>query len=300
MSERVISARTAFWLTDILSDADARAYIFGRGGSLDFPFPVAAKTGTSQSYFDNWVVGYTRDVTVGVWVGNFDRTPLRGSSGITGAGPIFHAVMLAAVERLEGSLPVGDTRPIVAPTPDVHRVELCAISGMRATAACPTRVSEWMPIGATLADCTWHHATDRGLVTVWPEAFRDWARTQGLATLDAPSAEMPVDVRSADAGATTRAEMARTDSAAAEPLAIRRPLGGAVFLIDPTLRPEFQQLTLSARGGAGGPLTWSIDGTIVGRVRVDETLKWPLTRGRHEVVVRDEDGASARTRIEVR
>jgi membrane carboxypeptidase/penicillin-binding protein PbpC len=73
-----------------------------------------------------------------------------------------------------------------------------------------------------------------------------------------------------------------------------------VFLIDPTLRAEFQQLSLSARGGAGGPLTWSIDGTIVGRVRADETLKWPLTRGRHEVVVRDEDGASARTRIEVR
>ena len=59
------------------------------------------KTGTSQAYHDNWTVGYTRDVTVGVWVGNFDRTPLRNSSGVTGAGPIFHAVMLAAVARVK-------------------------------------------------------------------------------------------------------------------------------------------------------------------------------------------------------
>ena len=57
------------------------------------------KTGTSQAYHDNWTIGYTRDVTVGVWVGNFDRTPLRDSTGVTGAGPLFHAVMLAAQQR---------------------------------------------------------------------------------------------------------------------------------------------------------------------------------------------------------
>ena len=99
----VVSPRTAFWITDILSDARAREYIFGRGGSLDFPFPVAVKTGTSQAYHDNWTIGYTRDVTVGVWVGNFDREPLRSSSGVTGAAPIFHAVMLAAAKRVRGA-----------------------------------------------------------------------------------------------------------------------------------------------------------------------------------------------------
>ncbi|MDP9322963.1 MAG: penicillin-binding protein 1C, partial [Acidobacteriota bacterium] len=95
----LVSPRTAFWITDILSDPEAREYIFGRGGSLEFPFPVAVKTGTSQAYHDNWTIGYSRHVTVGVWVGNFDRAPLRSSSGVTGAGPIFHAVMLAAERR---------------------------------------------------------------------------------------------------------------------------------------------------------------------------------------------------------
>jgi penicillin-binding protein 1C len=58
--EQLVSRRTAFWITDILSDPDAREYAFGSGGSLDFPFPVAVKTGTSQAYRDNWTVGYAR------------------------------------------------------------------------------------------------------------------------------------------------------------------------------------------------------------------------------------------------
>src|SRR5207248_10398386 len=110
ISRRLLDQRTAFWITDILSDSEAREFIFGRGGSLDFPFPVAVKTGTSQAYRDNWTIGYTRDVTVGVWVGNFDRQELRHSSGITGAGPIFHAVMMAAATPREA---------IVDPPPNV-------------------------------------------------------------------------------------------------------------------------------------------------------------------------------------
>src|SRR6185369_3342854 len=122
--QRVLSERTAFWITDILSDPDAREYVFGRGGNLDFPFTVAVKTGTSQAYRDNWTVGYTRDVTVGVWVGNFDRQELRNSTGVTGAGPIFHAVMLAAMKNRNAST-------IMEPPADVEHVEICSLSGAR-------------------------------------------------------------------------------------------------------------------------------------------------------------------------
>ena len=54
VDQQLLSRRTAFWITDILSDSGAREYAFGSGGSLDFPFPVAVKTGTSQAYRDNW------------------------------------------------------------------------------------------------------------------------------------------------------------------------------------------------------------------------------------------------------
>ena len=56
----------------MLADDRARVGAFGERSALDLPFPVAAKTGTSKGFRDNWAVGYTREVTVAVWVGNFD------------------------------------------------------------------------------------------------------------------------------------------------------------------------------------------------------------------------------------
>ena len=173
-AERIISERAAFWVTDILSDQHALEFVSGEGSRLDFPFAVAAKTGTSQAYHDNWTLGFTRDVTVGVWVGNFDRTPLRQSSGVTGAGPIFHDVMLAAVERTRGFLPLFDPAPLSAPPSDLHDVTLCALSGRVAGAACPVRTHEFLPKKYAPQECTGHHASDRGVVTVWPEEYREW------------------------------------------------------------------------------------------------------------------------------
>src|SRR5262245_26809035 len=124
--DRLVSPRTAFWITDILSDDEARSFAFGRGGSLEFPFPVAAKTGTSQAYHDNWAIGYTRSVTVGVWVGNFDRRALTGSSGVAGAGPIFHAVMLAARSRATGDLAALSEPATVAGPERTTKTTVCA------------------------------------------------------------------------------------------------------------------------------------------------------------------------------
>ena len=295
-AERLVSERTAFWIADILSDAEARAYIFGRGGSLEFPFTVAAKTGTSQAYHDNWALGFTRDVTVGVWVGNFDRTPLRNSTGVTGAGPIFHDVMLAAIERVRGSLPIGETVSIVTVPADVRRVELCAISGMAPHASCPARAVEWVPSTTVLQRCTWHHASDRGLVTVWPEPFRRWAKTSGAAVAPALASNgVPI---------VTRAEPASIDStrhtSAPGPFAIVRPLGGAVYLIDPTLRPEFQTLPLAAQGASSGFIAWYVDGALVGRAGPDATVRWPLIRGSHTITAKDSAGRSAATQVVVR
>ena len=176
----LVSPRTAFWIGDILSDADARAYIFGRGSSLELPFAVAVKTGTSQAYHDNWTIGFTRRVTVGVWVGNFDRRPLRNSSGVTGAAPIFQAVMLAAHRRAGGA-----EAALARPDAGLERRDVCGLSGEAANAWCPVRRREWLPIEHQSLPCSWHlsavasakvdHLADEGLLTVWPAEFREWA-----------------------------------------------------------------------------------------------------------------------------
>ena len=162
----LVSPLTAFWITDVLSDDSARGSIFRRSGDLEFPFPVAVKTGTSQAYHDNWTIGYTRDITVGVWVGNFDRTPLKSSTGVTGAAPIFHAVMLAATQRLHGAAGF-DARAIVAVPDAIVEREVCALSGMPANPWCPARQRERLPL-ANDPPCSWHHLSDDGLLVIWP------------------------------------------------------------------------------------------------------------------------------------
>jgi penicillin-binding protein 1C len=104
---RVMPAPVAAMLADILRDRSARIAAFGEHTALDLPFDVAAKTGTSKGYRDNWTVGFTRDVTVGVWVGNFDGSPMIGVSGITGAAPLFASAMAAATRR-RSLVPVPD------------------------------------------------------------------------------------------------------------------------------------------------------------------------------------------------
>jgi penicillin-binding protein 1C len=89
-----VSASQLCWLiADMLSDNAARTPAFGANSALRFTFPVACKTGTSTDFRDNWAVGYTPEFTVAVWVGNFNGSPMREVSGVTGAAPIMHDVM---------------------------------------------------------------------------------------------------------------------------------------------------------------------------------------------------------------
>ena len=294
-AERLVSQRTAFWVTDILSDAEAREYVFGRGGSLDLPFPVAVKTGTSQGYHDNWTIGYTREVTVGVWVGNFDRTPLAGSSGVTGAGPVFHAVMLAAQRRVAGSVDDRGASPLAAVPPSVERVVVCTLSGMRASGVCPVRKSEWLPLGYSELPCSWHHDGEDGSLVVWPEEYRGWARTRGL--LDEPGRRPVGGRRLASGAAVQRASGPRRPP----PLQIVSPPDGAVYLIDPTLRRQYQTLPFRVSGAPrGDAVEWTVNGQAAGTSRGGEDLHWPLEPGRHRIVARDAEGRSASVTVQVK
>jgi penicillin-binding protein 1C len=286
----IVSSRTAFWITSILSDAEARSFIFGRGGDLEFPFDVAVKTGTSQAYHDNWTIGYTRHVTVGVWVGNFDRTPLRDSSGVTGAGPIFHAVMLAAERRVGNPASV---EAIASPPSDLQEVAICALSGMRANAWCPTRTLEWLPGEDETVPCAWHHRSDAGLITIYPPEYRAWAgNTPGRA---AHAVEANLEVTRDAASAAPRG-----NRPSERPLAIANPPSGAIYSIDPTLRADFQALALRATTASRTTIAWSVDGRPVGTVSSEESLAWPLRVGTHVVEARDASGRRAEAAVVVR
>lgn len=94
---RAISEETAYLISHILLDDNARAQAFGRGSQLVIKdhTAVSVKTGTTDEKRDNWTVGYTPNFLVAVWVGNNDNRPMNPwlSSGVTGAAPIWNKVM---------------------------------------------------------------------------------------------------------------------------------------------------------------------------------------------------------------
>jgi membrane peptidoglycan carboxypeptidase len=96
---QAISPEVAFIIGSIMSDDRNRCMSFGCHGDLTLPGRhVAAKTGTTQAFRDNWTIGYTPTLATAVWIGNPDNTPLsHNSTGIVGAAPIWHKFMQQAL-----------------------------------------------------------------------------------------------------------------------------------------------------------------------------------------------------------
>jgi penicillin-binding protein 1C len=96
--EQVLDPTYTYLLTTILSDTEARVPAFGTNTPVSPPYPAAAKTGTTNDFRDNWTMGYTSEIAVGVWVGNSDNSPMVNVSGVTGAGPIWRGIMDGATQ----------------------------------------------------------------------------------------------------------------------------------------------------------------------------------------------------------
>ena len=92
-ARRVLDPAAAFLVTDILGDNSARVRSFGFDSALVTRGFAAVKTGTSKDMRDNWCVGFTDRYTVGVWVGNASGEAMHQVSGVSGAAPIWQAVV---------------------------------------------------------------------------------------------------------------------------------------------------------------------------------------------------------------
>ncbi|TKJ31045.1 MAG: penicillin-binding protein [Chloroflexi bacterium B3_Chlor] len=132
----VISPQVAYVITHMLSDNVARTPAFGSRSMLWLgnDRPVAAKTGTTTDFKDSWTMGFTPQLCAGVWVGNSDNAPMEHVPGSRGAAPIWHNLMLAALE----SEPVV---PFVEP-PGLEWGVVDATSGLLPTEYSPSTVRE--------------------------------------------------------------------------------------------------------------------------------------------------------------
>lgn len=123
--QQVLAPEYAYLMNNVLSDDASRCTPqvceFGTGSDLYLGRPAGAKTGTTNSFTDNWTVGYVPDLVTGVWVGNADNSQMVGTTGITGAAPIWHQYMVKAFDML--NIPVMSfTQP-----PGVYAGSLCRL-----------------------------------------------------------------------------------------------------------------------------------------------------------------------------
>jgi len=132
--QRIFSPEVSSLITDILADAEARRLEFGQGQLLRFPTQVAVKTGTSTNYRDAWILGFSHRYTVGVWMGNLDQRPMHAVSGSAGPALVMRSIFAELTRQQEG-------RPLYL-SRSLQSVQICRISGQRATATCPA-MNEW-------------------------------------------------------------------------------------------------------------------------------------------------------------
>lgn len=315
--ERSISPQVAYLITNILSDDGARIPAFGEDSVLNLTRPAAVKTGTTTDFRDNWTVGYTPDLAVGVWAGNADNEPMYKISGITGAAPIWHAFMEQA---LQGTPPRDFARP-----DGIVDAEVCETSGLLPTEFCPRRRTEVFIEGSEPAryDNSYEQvAIDSVSGLLWTDGCRgqpiervyrlfqpdaqDWAIKQGFAQppgLDCmgevgdAGAQHVVDPALFSGTAPQQAALSKSPgSSSNSALVMVSPAPNSIFLLSPQLPFDLQQVEISARfaapslpplnkGGRGGvrSVTLLIDGKPVGGSTAPPyRALWPLAVGEHQ------------------
>ena len=286
---RFMSTGAAVLVLDILNDPVARIPGFGDGTPFDFPFPAAAKTGTSRHFTDNWAIATTANFTVAVWVGNFSGQPMQGVSGITGAGPLLYRTVLEVAKRHP---------PGLLPTPDAvgaEPVRVCALSGLRATPDCPSLIEWFLPGTAPVGRDDWQVA---GRTTLPPE-YAEWLAinpaTAGhpspstlLASARTPGTESTEDGEVTEDTEGTGDTNGRSGTDAPR---IKSPLDGDVYELPPGVPKEFVSLPLIAtRAGA----RWILDGSEHSGPRLSPAA------GDHVLVAIWPDGTSDSVRFTVR
>ena len=127
--DEVLSAQTAYIMTNMLQSVLEPGGTGQRSRWMGLTRPAGGKTGTTNNYCDNWFIGFTPQITAGVWVGFDTKLSLgRGEEGSRNAVPVWTEFMIAAHD----SLPIMDFEE-----PDgIAHLDVCLESGEIATDRC--------------------------------------------------------------------------------------------------------------------------------------------------------------------
>ena len=272
---RVMTPYAAGIVRDMLCDQPSRFAGFAHGRTLSREYDAMFKTGTANQFQHVWALGATPDFTTGIWMGNFTGETLVGkrSSGVPASVLV---EVLDSIARPESHFPG---------VPDSLPCEICAVSGLAATAACPGTLTEYLPRNRPLPlPCDLHRSGDE---------------TRRM-PVHAPYGEERQASLVADPGqysATSRPDPART------PLRFIHPRDGAVFYFDPSLKADDQAIGIRLEGFSSMPFgktAWlHVDGVARSPIPSNGKLFIPLVRGnfRLSVVVEEKELTFARMSV---
>ena len=196
----VLPKQVALQVTNIMSDNNARTFMFGAQSKLQLgDRPVAAKTGTTNDFRDAWTVGFTPSLAAGVWVGNNDFTSMKkGADGSVVAAPIWNTFMKRALEKAPIE-PFPQPDPVTLPTKPMLNgkvegdtlIRIDRASGKLATNLTPASfimeyrtgavhnilhyVNKSDPLGPVPAN-----PADDPQYKTWEEAVQRWAAANGF------------------------------------------------------------------------------------------------------------------------
>ncbi|MGE5339891.1 MAG: penicillin-binding protein 1C [Candidatus Omnitrophota bacterium] len=253
---RILEENAAFLIWDILADPSARFASFGYDSSMNLPFPLAIKTGTSKGFRDKWAVGVNSEYTVGVWIGNPRGENMADTSHVGNASTILRDIFLAIQKDwTKGAVPVPS---------GLTRKRICALSGERASPDCPDTLDEYFDsrnFPQTL--CTWHIRRNGQLRVNYPELYKEWAlRTH-------PAGNLGID------------QMKKQ--------CISFPQEGDFFYISGAIPVNSQQITFEVMGfRPGEAIDYYLDGVLYQRDVFPHFPFWPLKRGDHRLTIKRE------------
>jgi membrane carboxypeptidase/penicillin-binding protein PbpC len=171
---QVVDPRVAFLVTDILADNQARRPAFGRNNALELSRPAAVKTGTTSDWRDDWTIGYTPYMVVGVWAGNADNTPMNELPGSRGAAPLWREIIesVLRVPSLHDVLAVNGQplKDLFDPPPGLVQAEICDLKSLLDNQGCGQVHLEYFVEGTVPeeGDAAYARAALKALIAVEP------------------------------------------------------------------------------------------------------------------------------------
>ena len=285
---QLIPEDVARQITLFLSDPLARLPTFIRMGPLEYPFPVAVKTGTSQGYRDAWAVAYSSKYIVGAWIGHPDHERMKQVAGLDAAQLVKEILLFLHPKERRGV----DETPF--PPPQSHQdsggsvgyqlVELCPMSGELAAEACAENVLEYLPAGTEpTASCSIHQsfAVDRRTGTLaGPMTPPERVEIRSYAVLP-PHFTAWGAVHGYEPPPSTSTESSFIN------IAIEEPVNGSVFRFHPDTPQQLQSIALKANVSPVVPeIIWYVDGEPFQKVAYPYTTRWHLRAGSHALQAR--------------